>query len=733
MLEAYAPQSRGDQTVAYDGIQIRLPRVPTWPHINPVSPGGVSPSDYNMNMNMFPNGQTSYFPRSNSTSSMGHLMIPMTPPGVVPLTSPRVPMTPPTVVQGNVEHPTMFGYPHNMNTGQYAPAQFTNQPYNSYDNPALYSQPSGWHQPFQAQPYNQTYNQQNSTPVPYPHLQQTLIYETGERPKNNGKNLKTKKGKESSLTSKCKSETSPFLWQNIQQHIIFPNHVQRPHLVYDPNQLHGVPNNPNGKGIGEQVVRKVTVRKGIERSQKVLFMPTHRPRSPKERAGKNSEKHSKVRKPRKKRKVKTVGKILQTSKKDVRKSGKGVTKKPPIVKRKSIGARRMVSSSQTTSECLENDPEVQPEVSPQSFESDLTLSNPNERSPNISCATKPADAWPQTEKQPNSSSPLIDEPFSTPVAGSNTNQMSFPEKVANPEMEKADLWGERVVGMLSRVSIESNGEMYSPGGTPNEQGGVYMPYYSPKERTPAPQPVSSDLTTPGSTTKERRKSPMLFSILSTKSDARRTPAPLVEEMQLLVSLVKEKPFPDPCVKEISHPAPLVKKTLCPAPLIISIERKFPVVEVFSTRPDTKKSQERTPVLASERIPAPLVSSELQTHSLISEPSVRDGPWQTVKCPRKRRKYGVTPAATVVPEPEPLETLSSAKVERQVKVPKKPRRRKKKKKVRAQVIAKDDKEQGPQRSTPEKLSTDAGGPRKNSCDFMKECILEVFSWFKTKNN
>jgi len=646
-------QNAGAQPVSYQDLQMR--RVPTWPYINEVTTG-VGNHYYN-SMSMYPDGQPGhFFPRSSSLNSMTEVIVPMT-----------------GVIQGNADslQPGLIAFP-SVGAGHYMPAQFVS-PQGNQEAHAACAQNAGYQQhPIQAWHYNH-YTNQPPGAVQYQQPQQTVMYNIG------GEAEATHKPRKPPLTLKPNDYTldaSPFHCSNIRHHIMLNKQVQWPRLIYE-TQCTESPK-------AQQSVEKTTLgkegSKSCDQLSSMLFMPTHRPRSPKKKPWKGERKvrfRPKKNTKRIKRKSRSVEQVLKSCQKKIRESSteqgnKKWQKRPPAptTSRKETGIKDIdiplkpqvptsLGYSQTPPESSDEDSEeMKTEMVAEPVNGNIVASSVNVRAAkdlemlsksSTSCVPKLVCAPPLPKSY--SSEILSEKPMELFTYSQKVTTMVTPQvnkhdrKFDNKEMPPK-VPEELVLPVRNDLVLSK--ELYS------------------KELTPTAFNSHSEITTPGSGCR----------LAGMKPPIPYTPTP--------EKLIKPKPTPKPTV-------PPLKRVDWP---------RAPLVSEFNNLP------------------------------LIIEPKVKDDPWKTVR----RRKHVNLPEIRVRnPSRELFATPPSSKQVLNPKEPKKPRRRRKKKKTKVLESAKVEK--NPPTTTPEKPLAPAPSKRKNSCDFVMDCLRRTFfsAWRKDKTN
>jgi len=576
-------------------------RVPTWPNINEVTTGNVG-NQYYSSMSMYPNGQPAgFFPRSSSLNSMTEVMVPLT-----------------GVVQGNTEamQPSLVAFP-SVGASHYMPAQFLCRQ-SSQELQAPCTPTAGYQQqPIQAWHYNHHYNNTPPATLQYPPPQQAMMYNVG------GEREATPKARKPPLKRKSIDytvEKTPFHGSNIRHHIMLNKQVQWPRLIYETRCAKG----PNAQQSGEKSNGGKINSASSEQISSMLFMPTHRPRSPKKRPWKGEKKVRIIPKKttkRIKRRNRSVERVLKSCAKKLRESSlqevsnlrpKRASSMP--VKEETLvkdipPKLKMPTSlgySQTPPESSDEDSdEVETENVAQPVDSKVDPKNPNGRAANglelvpkkssISVCSKPVLA----PTVPKSYRPEI-------VLEKPTQLFTFPPKlplVVTQPVNKAEI---RLDSKKIQTTFAEEQDVLS---------------VSPKEHTPTAHHASSDITTPGS---------------SCRLAGMKPPIPYTPPTEKIIK-PKPKPTPKPTVP------PLKRHNWSPAPLV----------------------------------------SEFNNLPLIIERTVKDDPWQTVR----RRKHGSIPEVRLTPSPELIQSPPPSKQVPHLKEPKKSRKRRRRKKTRAQEIAK----------------------------------------------
>merc|ERR550534_127554 len=600
---------------------------------------------------MYPNGQPAgFFPRSSSLNSMAEVMVPLT-----------------GVVQGNTEamQPSLVAFP-SVGASHYMPAQFLCRQ-SSQELQAPCTQNSGYQQqPIQAWHH---YNHYNNTPpatLQYPPPQQAMMYNVG------GEREATPKARKPPLKRKSIDYTvdkTPFHGSNIRHHIMLNKQVQWPRLIYETRCT----KSPNAQQSGEKSNGGKINSTSSEQISSMLFMPTHRPRSPKKRPWKGERKVRFIpKKPTKKRRNRSVERVLKSCAKKLRESSMEEVSDLRPKRASSISVKKetlvkdippklkmpmSLGYSQTPPESSDEDSdEVETENVAQPVDSKVDPKNPNGRAANglelapkkssISMCTKPVLA----PTLPKSYRPeiMLEKP---------AKLFTFPPKlplVATQQVNKAEI---RLDSKKIQTTFTEEQDVLS----------VKSSLASPKEHTPTAHHASSDITTPGS---------------SCRLAGMKPPIPYTPPTEKIIK-PKPKPTPKPTVP------PLKRHNWSPAPRV----------------------------------------SDFNNLPLIIERTVKDDPWQTVR----RRKHGSIPEVRLsAPSPELIQSPPPSKEVLHSKEPKKPRKRRRRKKTRAPESAKV--ESIPSTTAPEEPLAQAPSKRKSRCDLFMDCLQRTFPfWRKDKTN
>jgi hypothetical protein len=643
-------QNAGAQPVGYQDHQMR--RVPTWPYINGVTTNNFG-NQYYSSMSMYPDGQPAhFFPRSCSLNSMSEVIVPMT-----------------GVIQGNTDplQPGLMAFP-SMGAGHYMPTQFVS-PQGNQEAHAACAQSIGYQQhPIQAWHYNH-YTNQPPGAVQYQQPQQTVMYNIGSEAEA------TQKPRKPPLTRKPNEyaqDASPFHCSNIRHHIMLNKQIQWPRLIYETQCTES----SNAQQSVEKSTGGKDTSKSSDKLSSMLFMPTHRPKSPKIKKWKGERKvRFRPKKPAKriKRKNRSVDQVLKSCAKKIRESStqpgnKKRQKRPPAptpskeeTEVKEVPLKPMLPPSlgysQTPPESSDEDSEeIETEIVGQPVDSNIAMRSIDGRVGNdlemlskssSSCAPKLVCAPPLPKSY--SAEILSEKPmelftYSQKVSTMVAPQVSKHDKRLDSKGKPARVIEELVLPVRNDLVLQK--ELYS------------------KELTPTAFHSPSEITTPGSSCR----------LAGMKPPIPYTPSPEI--------LIKPKVTPKPTVP---------------------------------------------PLKRVDWLPAPLVS-EFNNLPLIIERTVKDDPWQTVK----RRKHGNVPEISLSSStPELFATPPSSKKVLSPKEQKKSRKRRKRKKTRVLECAKV--EESTPIPTPEKPLAPASSSRKNTCDLVMDCLNRIFcsAWKKDK--